>query len=576
MDLEQNATDRAPGPRGKRAVWTVSLLLAILALAAIVRFWGLTERELWFDENCTFYVVHHLLDWPTDGPGISQVAHWPYFAFLCGWTRLAGETLDGMRTFSALCGVLGVFAIWLVARRLGGRSLAHSVGLLAALSPISVYYGREARCYAFWLFVVAITIYFLCRAARTGRIRWWILYGCSALFAVLTHYSFLVWLPGTAAAVLIGRSARQFWRKWSITHVVLGLALMPVVWWLVMPVAAGGPKPWFREIWAAYPPALAVPRSIWSMLPSGGYPDYLGALSKASPGLSWHTAPIVGHLILWVPATVLVVLAGIYVWSCGRSSPPTGVPTVHEIGTTSESLRDLDRTLAFLLILSLANLLGAFLYSALWEPAYVVGRYDLASWPSLILCVGLLIERVSQSIPRSAKGTAVMRLVLVGVMCGCSAAVVGGMRLVPVDNSATRRAEQIVARVGPGDLVVSLNKYNQFVLYPWYRLGFKAEVISFPPQHDRQLCWYDAEAELADPGAIVQGVEEVARRIEIARENGRSVWLLAHGQPVGARWEVDRHFYKRVVEMGFDIQPVNDELGLAKLVPLEADSRARE
>lgn len=43
--------------------------LALLIVAAVwLRFDALSDRDVWLDESCTFYAVHHLFDWPADGP----------------------------------------------------------------------------------------------------------------------------------------------------------------------------------------------------------------------------------------------------------------------------------------------------------------------------------------------------------------------------------------------------------------------------------------------------------------------------------------------------------------------------
>ncbi len=87
----------------------------------------------------------------------------------------------------------------------------------------------------------------------------------------------------------------------------------------------------------------------------------------------------------------------------------------------------------------------------------------------------------------------------------------------------------------------------------------------------RQLCWHDAEAELAAPEEIERGVIEVTQRIGRALDGGRRVWILTHGQIEGARWEVDRQFFQRIRSMRIDVRPVNDELGLAELVADSSD-----
>ena len=90
-------------------------LVVVAIVAGGLRFHDLDARELWFDENCTFYIVHHLFDWPADGPDLlREVAHLPYFFLLNLWTDIDGETIWGMRSLSALIGALSVFVFGLL------------------------------------------------------------------------------------------------------------------------------------------------------------------------------------------------------------------------------------------------------------------------------------------------------------------------------------------------------------------------------------------------------------------------------------------------------------------------------
>lgn len=93
---------------------------------------------------------------------------------------------------------------------------------------------------------------------------WWFWYGVVAWLLVLTHYYALLWLPATAAVVLIAENRRQAFRRWLVTHALLGVALVPAYVFLIHPHSATGPKLWLREIWTGYPPALAMLRSLWA------------------------------------------------------------------------------------------------------------------------------------------------------------------------------------------------------------------------------------------------------------------------------------------------------------------------
>ena len=535
----------------------VILLIGLSILAAAVRLWGIADGELWFDENCTFYIVHHLFDWPADGPDpLREVAHLPYFFLLHLWTSIVGETNWGMRSFSALIGALGVFVLGLLGTRLGGRRVGLIAAVLAALNPLQVYYSQEARGYTIWLLAVTLCIYSLYKAADTLKKRWWLVYVVVAWLTVLTHYFTLAWFFGTIGGVLIACDRRRFLRQWLVSHAVLAVALLPVIWFLVIPLSEGGSKPWFREMWAAYPPPLAVPKSIWAMLPSGGYPAYLGSLGVAVDAVSLEWGAVMSFIARWVPMVVV---------ACAVL-----LPTVRRRPTERPDPQGLNRAIGFLAILSLAYPLAAFMHSWLWEPTYIVGRYDLAAWPSLVLAVACLIERAAASLSTTNGRQTAARWGFTVVLLLCSGIVLAGMRFAAVPNDSRERAREIADTVGSNDLVISLGKYKLFVLHEWHQLDFHAEVISFPPQHDRQLCWYDADAELADSAGIEKGVSDVTRRIEEALARGRRVWLLVAGEPTGARWEVDRNLFQRLGEIGVDVQPVDEALGLGRLVHVDA------
>jgi len=209
-------------------------------------------------------------------------------------------------------------------------------------------------------------------------------------------------------------------------------------------------------------------------------------------------------------------------------------------------------------------LAGAFLHSCLLEPTYVVARYDLAAWPSIFWAIVLLVDCATTGM-RSHRARVFSRTAIVAALCLCSSAVTLGVHLVPVPNRHLRLARMIARTVGQNDLVISVAKYELFMLHEWHRLGFSAEVISFPPQHDRQLCWYDSLAELSNLEEIERGVETVTQRIERAFLEGCRVWLVATGKTEGPRWEVDRRLFQRLQELEIDVQPVDDDSGLAEL-----------
>jgi 4-amino-4-deoxy-L-arabinose transferase-like glycosyltransferase len=530
-------------------------MAATLALAAGLRFGGLTARQLWIDEAATFYCVHHWDAWPADGPDRDrEVTHRAYFFLLRLWTHAFGEDAWGLRSLSAVIGVITIAAIGLVAAKLCGRWTGLAVAFLAAVHPLHLHYSQEARAYSLWCLEITLLIYCLHAATSTGRFAYWVAYAAVGWIALKTHDYTIFWLPATVCMVLPAPARGRALRSWFIAHAAILLAIAPSMWSFLQTQVGGGSKSWIRREWLAYPPLLALPKSLWAMLASGSYPHYLGPLAAVS---RYDTSPlkvVSVVLIRWGPAALIMGGLVVVLWprfasqkrprAADTADAPIGNPRVLAVG------------LVFLLI--------AFVFSCVVYPSYVVGRYDLAAWPCVMIGTGSLIGALARSL------SSVRRRALAGVgataaLGMCSLLTILGARAVPIQNDIPERARFIVEHTTADDLFVSVSMYKWFMAYEWEQLGFHPRVISFPPEHDRQLNWADAETELKTPQRLATGAEEVVRKVEQTLDRGERVWLLAHGTPHGPRWEVDRMLFAALRAAKIDIQPVDEWTGLARL-----------
>lgn len=136
----------------------------IVALAALLRFYTLGSQPFWSDEWYTLKM--------------SQQPHWiqtvlmtlvtdlyPPLLFVLTRASLAfGDGLVQMRFFSFLGGVAAVALVFVIARRWWGTRAAVYAGLLAAVSPMGVYYAQEYKLYSFF---AATNLWFLYECLRT-------------------------------------------------------------------------------------------------------------------------------------------------------------------------------------------------------------------------------------------------------------------------------------------------------------------------------------------------------------------------------------------------------------------------
>lgn len=489
----------------------LTTVAGLTVLGGLLRFVGLGQRDFWFDESCTFLYVRDLFAWPEDSSLLRESTNLPYYILLKAWSQAFGHGEAAYRSMSALAGTMTIpLLAWVAWMLRGGWAAGVGAGLVA-FHPLHIHYSREARAYALWALILSAALGLLLRACRTGRWRDWAAFGASAWLALVTHYFTVYWLPTTLAAAIWSADRRVFLRRWSTTIFVVGVLFAPYAWSAVLPAARAGGSHWIAD-----GPASSVFESLWVMLPAADYPAHLRGLSRHSPD-----TPAFGPAVLNRIAEALpVVVVAWFGWLVLRG----GVPFDTRQCPVSVRLP----VHAPLLVLGVAPLLLAGLYSSLVRENYLVGRYDLVAWPALILWLAALIsDAVGLSIGRQRRAAATVATV---VLAACSALPVARMLSSrPAPSFARIRANELASIVRRGDLVIALAYDRDYLQYYLWRAGFPAELVAFPSWLESQVGWVDTRADLRllEAGKVRQDLDRLLVRIDEATQNGRGVWLLA-------------------------------------------------
>ena len=142
--------------------------VAILALAAFLRLYGIGSEPLWLDEAYSWWDARQTLDdlWrlvPQCDP------HPPlYAAALKIWMMVAGESAAAMRALGALLGVATTAVVLLAGREISPRA-GWIAGLLAAIAPFQIEFAHEARPYALVALGSSLVVFGTLRVLRTHR-----------------------------------------------------------------------------------------------------------------------------------------------------------------------------------------------------------------------------------------------------------------------------------------------------------------------------------------------------------------------------------------------------------------------
>lgn len=169
------------------------------------------------------------LDW-------GYVAYPPFTPFIAriGLT-LFGNSLQGLRVFSALAqGVVMVLA-GLMARDMGGRRSAQVIAAIAVyIAPVALMAGTLIQYMAFdflWWVVIA---FFFVRLLATEDPRYWLGIGAGIGLGMMTKFTVIFWVAGLVAAVLLSARRKDLLSKWLWFGVALALLIyLPNLIWQI-------------------------------------------------------------------------------------------------------------------------------------------------------------------------------------------------------------------------------------------------------------------------------------------------------------------------------------------------------
>jgi len=197
-----------------------ALFVFVLALAAFLRFYCLTCSSLWHDEGNSWAVAQRSLE--QIARDAAADIHPPgYYWMLKFWSGLFGFSAGGIRSLSALSGILTVAVVYKTALEItfGTEKKQHEFALLAsflaAVSPFQVFYSQEARMYAL--------------LALEGTALMWALL---ALRRRVAEQGLSSSIAGYAVLYLLAAAA-GLWTHYIFGVLIVAAAGTAVWWWLV-------------------------------------------------------------------------------------------------------------------------------------------------------------------------------------------------------------------------------------------------------------------------------------------------------------------------------------------------------
>jgi len=367
-----------------------AVVAALFGLAVALRFYGIAGESFWTDEVLS---VH------CSNGSIAQVVqrnardgrHPLYYVGLSLWRKALGDSDGRMRAYGAAWSLVGILAVFLLARGIGGWPAALIALLLAAVNPLDVYFAQEARNYTQTAALCALGAWCLWRWMTVAddaraRARWWPWaagYAVCAAAAVLTHYLSAVVLTAQGIFALAWFARRKRWGSVAGYAACAGVAVLASV-------------PWFfyvRQVRGSS--RLATPE--WMQLPVPG--DFVSFLGREFFWGNVWTA----HDRWWRYTILLsVFVLGVGAWHLLRE---------RRRGRASLT-KDRSLGMAYLLWLLAGPVLLAALCSVAYRPIYYRLRFaELVVLPFLALAgtaCAALRGRAAMAVTSAALGAAML------------------------------------------------------------------------------------------------------------------------------------------------------------------------
>lgn len=146
-----------------------------------------------------------------------------------------GNSLRGLRLFSALAQGTVLLLAGLMARDMGGQRSAQVIAAIATyIAPVALMAGTLIQYMAFDFLCWVLVAFFFVRLLATEDPRYWIGIGAAIGLGMMTKFTVAFWAAGLIVAVLLSPRRKDLLSKWLWLGVAVALVIyLPNLLWQI-------------------------------------------------------------------------------------------------------------------------------------------------------------------------------------------------------------------------------------------------------------------------------------------------------------------------------------------------------
>ncbi len=181
------------------------LLIGILFLASLLRFFNIDFQSIWLDEIITMKECDPKLSFKESYEIMAIWENNPviYYYLVKINSIIFGHTTFVVRMFSAVIGVFSIFLFYLLGKEIDNKKTGLITAFLASINYFFIFYSQEARAYILLTFFTLLTFYNLIKFLKNYNLRNAVLYGLSLTLLINTHFFGLFVLVSNVFILLI-------------------------------------------------------------------------------------------------------------------------------------------------------------------------------------------------------------------------------------------------------------------------------------------------------------------------------------------------------------------------------------
>lgn len=169
------------------------LLVIVLIIGIIIRFWALGDKSLWIDEVYSYLLSSKKSIVECYNHMFSDLSPPVYYLILFLFIKLFGVSEFILRFPSFIAGVASIIAVYFLAKKNFNNHIALGTTVLTAFSPVLLYYSQETRPYSlFVLFSVFASFLWIKLINEVNnqdlKSKTLLKYTVFSLLTILTHY----------------------------------------------------------------------------------------------------------------------------------------------------------------------------------------------------------------------------------------------------------------------------------------------------------------------------------------------------------------------------------------------------